>query len=409
MFVYILNQHGKPLMPCTPTKARRLLNSNKAIVIKRAPFTIQLLYGSSGYTQSVNLGVDAGSKHIGLSATTETNVLFEAQVNLRTNIVKLLSTRRAFRCTRRSRKTRYRKARFLNRRKPKGWLAPSIENKIENHLKVVKLVHSFLPIKRTIVEVAQFDIQRIKNPEIQGKEYQEGDQLGFWNVREYVLWRDGHQCQHCKGKSKDVILNVHHIESRKTGGNAPNNLITLCDTCHDLHHKGKITLNVKRGKSLKDVAFMGIMRWTCFNRLKEIYQEVSLTYGYITKNKRIIEGLEKSHRVDARCISSHSMATPMQITYLVKQVRGQNRQLHKATILKGGVRKANKSARYVKGFQLFDKVLFEGIECFVFGRRSSGSFDIRLLDGTKIHAGISFKKLTLVEKATSLLFERKGA
>jgi Restriction endonuclease len=407
MFVYVLNQHGKSLMPCTPAKARKLLNSNKAIVLKKTPFTIQLLYGSSGYTQSVNLGVDAGSKHIGLSATTDTKVLFEAQVDLRTDIVKLLSARRAFRCTRRSRKTRYRKVRFLNRRKPKGWLAPSIKNKIENHLKVVKLVYSILPIKRTIVEVAQFDIQAIKNPGIEGKEYQEGDQMGFWNVREYVFWRDGHQCQHCKGKSKDVILNVHHIESRKTGGNAPNNLVTLCETCHDKYHQGEIELKLKRGQSFRDAAFMGIMRWACFNHLKEIYTDVFLTYGYITKNKRIREGLKKSHMVDARCISDYPRATPMQTTYLVKQVRGQNRQLHKATILKGGVRKANKAPRYVKGFQLFDKVRYEGVECFIFGRRSSGSFDIRLLDGTKIHAGISFKKLTLIEKATSLLFERK--
>ena len=116
-------------MPCSPRKARLLLKQNKAKVIKREPFTIQLLYGSSGYKQPVNLGIDAGSKHIGISATTENNVLFEAEIELRDDIVKLLADRRQYRRSRRNRKTRYRQARFLNRKKPKGWLAPSIQNK----------------------------------------------------------------------------------------------------------------------------------------------------------------------------------------------------------------------------------------------------------------------------------------
>ena len=136
-----------------------------------------------------------------------------------------------------------------------------------------------------------------------------GEQLGFWNVREYVLFRDGYQCQCCKGKSKDKILNVHHIESRKTGGNAPNNLITLCETCHTGYHKGIVELpkTIKRGRKFKDATFMGIMRWAFYNKLKETYQskgiEISLTYGYITKNTRIKLGLPKEHYVDARCIA----------------------------------------------------------------------------------------------------------
>lgn len=109
-------------------------------------------------------------------------------------------------------------------------------------------------ISKVIVETASFDLQKIKNPEIHGMEYQQGDQLGFWNVREYVLCRDHHTCQCCHGKSKDKILNVHHIESRKTGGNAPNNLITLCETCHTGYHQGAVKLpgSIKRGMSFKD-------------------------------------------------------------------------------------------------------------------------------------------------------------
>jgi hypothetical protein len=406
ILVYVINQHGKPLMPCSPRKARLLLKEQKAKVVKRTPFTIQLLYGSSGYKQPVSLGVDAGSKAIGLSATTNKKVLFEAEVEIRNDIVDLLATRREFRRSRRYRKTRYRKARFNNRQKPEGWLAPSVRNKIEAHLKATAMVHRFLPITTTIIEVASFDIQKIKNSDIQGEEYQQGEQLGFWNVREYVLWRDNHQCQGRKG-CKNKILNVHHIETRKTGGNAPNNLITLCKQCHDDYHDGKLKLDLKRGPSFRDAAFMGIMRWAVYNRLRELYPIVRLTYGYITKNTRITNGLEKNHQTDARCISGNPLAQPDDVWYFFKQVRRQNRQLHKANPIKGGIRKTNKAPRYLFGYQLFDKVLYEGQECFIFGRRTSGYFDLRKLDGTKVIASASYKKLRLLERANTFLCERR--
>ena len=407
MFVYVINKHGEALMPCKPRKARMLLKQKKAKVVKRTPFTIQLLHGSSGYKQDISLGVDAGTKHIGLSATTEKKVLFEGEVQLRTDIQKLLATKREFRKARRNRKTRYRMPRFLNRKKDKGWLAPSVQHKVDSHIKLIDRVHDILPIKHITVEVAQFDIQKIKNPHIEGVEYQQGAQLGFWNVREYVLFRDKHTCQRCKGKKKDKILNVHHIESRQTGGDSPSNLITLCKACHHHIHKKGLEHTIKRSeKSLRDTSQMTVMRWFIYNGLKEIYPHAKLTYGYITKNTRTKNNLEKSHMVDARCISGNPLATESDTTYLYKQVRKNNRQLHKATILKGGVRKANKAERFVKGFQLFDKVLFKGQECFIFGRRKTGYFDLRLLDGTIIHRSASFKKLILKEKASSLLIER---
>jgi hypothetical protein len=191
MFVYVLNCHGQPLMPCRPRKARILLKAGKARVVKMVPFTIQLRYGSSGYKQEVSLGIDAGTRHIGVSATTEKAVLFEAEVQPRTEMQELLATRSQFRRARRNRKTRYRPCRFLNRRKPKGWLAPSVRHLVEAHLKTIQLVHHLLPVRRTIIEVAQFDLQKIQHPEIERKAYQEGPQLGFWNVREYVLAQEG--------------------------------------------------------------------------------------------------------------------------------------------------------------------------------------------------------------------------
>ena len=200
--VYVLNADEQPLMPTNRYgKVRHLLEDGKAKVIKRCPFTIQLLYKGTNYKQPISLGIDAGSKHIGVSATTEDKVLYEADVELRNDIVELLSTRRENRRARRNHKTRYRKARFDNRCKGDGWLAPSIREKIDTHLTVIANVHKILPITKITVETAQFDIQKIKNPNIQGVGYQQGEQLDFWNVREYVLFRDNHTCQCCKGKN----------------------------------------------------------------------------------------------------------------------------------------------------------------------------------------------------------------
>ena len=435
--VYVISKNGQPLMPTkNHAKVRILLKNKKAKVVKRCPFTIQLAYDSTNYTQDITLGVDSGSKHIGLSATTKDKVLFESDVVLRNDIVDLLSTRRATtkhkvlfesdvelrndivdllsirrqnRRTRRNHKTRYRKPRFDNRRRKDGWLAPSVQNKVDTHLTVIRKVHEILPVTKIIVEVAAFDIQKIKNPTISGTDYQKGEQLDFWNVREYVLFRDGHTCQCCKGKSKDKILNVHHIESRHTGGNAPNNLITLCETCHTGYHKGTVRLpkTIHRGMSFKDATFMGIMRWASYNKLKEIYPNVRLTYGYVTKNTRIENGLPKDHYIDARCISGNPKAASDGMVYYQKKVRCHNRQIHKNTILKGGIRKRNQAPYEVMGFRLYDKACWKHQNCFIFGRRSTGRMDLRLLDGTKINASVGYKNLRMVEMRKNILIEQR--
>lgn len=406
--VYVLNKDGLPLMPTHKLgKVRHLLKDGKAKVVKRSPFTIQLNYDCGNHTQSITLGADAGSKHIGLSASTKKQELYCSDVELRDDVVELLSTRRRNRRSRRNH-LRYRPARFDNRKKEDSWLAPSIRQKIDSHLKVIEEVHKILPITNIIVEVASFDIQKIKNPDIEGIEYQNGEQLNSYNIREYVLFRDNHTCQCCKGKSKDRVLEVHHIESRKTGGNAPSNLITLCKTCHKKYHKGEIILKQKRGAKYDDASFMGIMRWDLYNKLKETYPNVSITYGYITKSNRIKHGLAKEHYNDAYCISQNFKANPLDTTIYQKKVRCHNRQIHKANFLKSGIKKLNQAPYIVKDFRLFDKVRYQDEDCFIFGRRSSGYFDIRKLDGTIIHRSASYKKLELLEARKSYLKEERS-
>ena len=212
--VYVINKNNQPLMPCSERTARLLLKNKKATMVKKTPFTIQLLHGSSGYKQSVSLGVDAGSKTVGISATTNKKVLYESEVVLRNDISDLLTARRQFRRSRRNRKTRYRKARFNNRRCSEGWLAPSVKHKINTHLNVIANIHKILPVSSITVEVASFDTQLLKAqlegiPLPQSTDYQQGELLD-WNLREYVFFRDNYTCQWCHGKTKGKVLHTHH-------------------------------------------------------------------------------------------------------------------------------------------------------------------------------------------------------
>lgn len=374
--VYVHNCFGLPLMPCTEAKAKHLLKAHKAKVVNLTPFTIRLNFVVDDITQPVTLSVDAGYKTIGLSASNENKVLFEGEVKLREDIIALLEGRRA-------RKTRYRAPRFDNRihSKNRGWLSPSVENRIGTHLSVIAKVCRLVPISR-----------------------QKGEQLGFWNVREYVLWRDGHKCRNCSGKTKDTVLEVHHLVQRKDGGSdRPDNLITLCKTCHDAYHRGEIKFD-KPKKGFKDATFMGVMRKTLVKRLRELYglDMAKVTYGYITKNTRIENDLDKAHYIDARCIASHPKATPTKTIYSLLKHRSHNRQIHKLTILKGGVRKNNQCPRKIFGFRLFDSVQYNREICSVQGRRTSGSFSIRKPNGEKVSEGVSYKQLKLISRSKNI-------
>ena len=214
--VYIIDKEGRPLMPTERHgKVKWMLRRKQAKVVKRSPFTVQLLYKPGTHcTQPVTLGVDAGSKHVGLSASTEEKELFCAEMMLRDDLPQLMTKRQEERRTRRNR-LRYRKPRFDNRKRPKGWLTPTMETKIRSHVNVINDVCLILPVSKIVIETASFDIQRIKDEDIEGKRYQEGDQLGYANVKAYVKARDNFTCWNCGSHEH---LEVHHIVQRKDGG-----------------------------------------------------------------------------------------------------------------------------------------------------------------------------------------------
>ncbi|OQA17136.1 MAG: HNH endonuclease [bacterium ADurb.Bin363] len=397
-FVYVLNQRGKTLMPCSPRKGRKLLREGKAKVISRNPFTLQLTIATGETTQEVILGVDGGYLHIGLSAITEKKELFSGSVMLRKDIVKLNSQRRSYRRSRRSRKTWYRPVRFSNKGKEEGWLAPSLQHKEKSHRSIIEKLEKILPVNEIVIEVASFDIQKIKNPEIEGVDYQEGEQKGFWNEREYVFHRDNHTCQYCQGKSKDPVLETHHLESRQTGSNRPDNLITLCKTCHKKVSQGKITLTVKPSKGYREAGFMTSIRWKLVNSLKEGGRNLKYTYGYITKKKRIEAGLEKSHINDAFVIAGgkgQSRSNP----YSIIQHRRHNRSLQ--TNRKGSKPSVRKK-KYP--YQPGDRVRLERELWTVKGVFNYGEW-ARLKDRNGKIKNVATKKIELVKYGGGFSFE----
>ena len=341
--VYVKSKDGKALMPTSNAKARKLLKQKKAKVVSLRPFVIKLTYKTkTEYTQKLHLGIDSVYSNIGFSVIDAKQEYIAGEVKLLEGMKDRLCAKRSYRRARRNR-LRYRKPRWNNRvkSKKKGWLAPSIRHKLDTHIKFIDYLKSILPIGKITIEVANFDIQKMKNPSISGKEYQEGDMFGFWNVREYVLHRDGHKCQNpnCKYKDKDKkeqILKVHHIIYRSKGGtDRPENLITLCSKCHTPanHKKGKFLydwcMNGKKVRGFKDATFMNIVRRYLVDELKSKYDNVFITYGYITKNHRIKNGIEKSHLNDAFAIAKGTNQTRTKNKFLVIQDRLKNRSLEK--------------------------------------------------------------------------------
>jgi hypothetical protein len=327
--VYIISNTEKPLMPTIRyAKVRILLKTKKAKVVKRKPFIVKLIYDTTNYTQPVTLGVDSGYTYIGYSTVTDKKELIAGEVKLLTNISEHIKERAMYRKQRRSR-LRYRAPRFDNRGRSDDWLAPSIQHKLDSHIRFIDKLKNILPISKIIVEVANFDIQKIKNPTIEGDQYQDGEQKGFFNLREYLFHRDGHKCQNpnCKNKDTNPILEVHHVGFWKGDRtNRPGNLVTLCSKCHiPKNHKEGYFLHGFNPeiKTFREATFMTTVRW----RLKNILN-CEHTYGFDTKSKRIVLKLDKTHYNDAFCITGGNAQLRITPVYF-EQIRRNNRSLEK--------------------------------------------------------------------------------
>ena len=308
--VAVLSKTGIRLMPTSSYRARKLLAKKKAVICGYRPFTIRLTERETGDVQPVELAVDTGYFHVGNSLKTAKHELAAVEIRTLMDEKQRYDDRRQYRRMRRSR-LRYRAMRFDNRRRPEGWLAPSIQGRMEQNLAFLRRVLSVVPVTRIVMEMGQFDTQVLKaveegRPLPEGTDYQQGERYGIATLREAVFTRDNYTCQCCKKTVRDgTILHVHHIVYRSQGGtNRMGNLITVCEKCHTpKNHKpgGKLYKWNPTVKSFKGATFMTAVRWIMYRSVKECFPDVDvrITYGAKTKLQRRALDITKSHVNDA--------------------------------------------------------------------------------------------------------------
>ncbi len=312
--VAVISKNGIRLMPTTSYKARKLLKSKCARVYGYRPFTIQLLDRECGNTQPIEFKMDTGYQHIGVSICTRKRELISEQRDLLPDEVEKHNKRRKYRKTRRNRKMRYRKPRFDNRKGliVKDGFAPSIRNRRDRHIDIFLMYYKVMPITSAVIEMGQFDTQVLKavaegRPLPEGTDYQHGERYGFQTLREAVFTRDGYKCVICERTPfKDkAILHEHHVGFWKGDRtNRMSNLATVCEKCHTpKNHKpgGKLYGLEPKLKSMADATFMTMVRHDMFKKLKGVAPDVEfhMTYGAMTKLKRMDLGIRKSHVNDA--------------------------------------------------------------------------------------------------------------
>jgi len=299
--VFVLNLRGKPLMPCSCRQAKCLLKEKKAKVVKRSPFTLQLLVATGETKQDIVLGMDSGYSNVGISCVTKKQELLRLICVLENGMSKRLEEKAMYRRGRRN-KLWYRKPRFMNRvsTKKKGWLPPSTLRRFETHIRLIESIKKLLPITTVRIEVGNFDIQKINNPEISGKDYQQGSMYEYQNKRNYLMSRENGKCQFCGKDFKGQSSHIHHITPRSKGGtDKTNNLAILHKKCHEELHAKHLEKTLKKNKQFKDATFMNIIQ----HKFQEVL-DCEITFGYETFIKRKELGILKSHSNDAFVIAN---------------------------------------------------------------------------------------------------------
>jgi 5-methylcytosine-specific restriction endonuclease McrA len=454
-FTLVINSNKQPLDPIHPGAARRLLNAGKAAVYRVYPFTIILKSEVNQTSTPIVLKLDPGSKTTGIALLQNDKVIWAAELTHRGATIKAaLLSRRQLRRGRRNRKTRYRQARFLNRTRPKaksaagrvtrpmvlgfplscrtqtggnlpfdapqvehlfktGWLAPSLQHRVDTTITWVNKLIKFAPIGSIVQELVRFDLQQLENPEISGVEYQQGELLGY-EVREYLLNKWDRQCTYCQ--VKDVPLQVEHVVPKARGGsNRISNLCLACDKCN----KKKGTLNIKELLSekpdllrkiqsqlkapLKDAAAVNSTRWALFDRLKLTGLPVSTGSGGLTKFNRTKLSLPKTHWLDAACVGVVETLDVLISQPLLIKCQGHGTRQMCRTDKFGFPNRHVPRHKFVRGFQTGDivkSIVTAGTKIGEYvGRiavRSSGSFNISTRLG--LIQGISHKYCQIIHR-----------
>jgi 5-methylcytosine-specific restriction endonuclease McrA len=412
-FAFVLDTTKRPLDPVHPAKARLLLKEGKAAVFKLSPFTIILKDVSQATVKKLELKIDPGSKTTGIALVQGEKVIWGAELTHRGQSIKAsLESRRSLRRGRRNRHTRYRQARFKNRTRPKGWLAPSLQHRVETTMTWVNKLIRLAPIGSIVQELVRFDLPQMENPEISGVEYQQGELLGY-EVREYLLNKWDRKCAYCGGEN--MPLQVEHIHPKAQGGtNRISNLCLACEKCNlkkgtqliekFLSKKPDILKRIlaQAKRPLKDAAAVNSTRWALFNKLKETGLPVSTGSGGLTKFNRTRLNLAKTHWLDAACVGSvESLEILTSKPLLIKATGHGTRQMCRTDKFGFPSRYVPKF-KFVKGFQTGDivkAIVISGKKIGTYiGRvavRSSGSFNI---SASELVSGISYKYCSIIHK-----------
>lgn len=406
-YVFVLDTNRKPLTPCKPSTARKLLNAKKAKVFRLYPFTIILNKGVVDTPKPLTLKIDPGSKVTGIALLEGARLLWVAELTHRGQTIKMaLDSRRALRRGRRNRHTRYRQARFLNRTRPSGWLAPSLRHRVETSLTWVNKLIRFTPINTVAQELVRFDLQQLENPEIAGVEYQQGELAGY-EVREYLLNKWDRKCAYCG--VENVPLQVEHIQPRaKDGSNRVSNLCLACEKCNIkkgtksieqfLSKKPDVLKKVlaQAKRPFKDAAAVNSTRWALFNRLKETGLEVLTGSGGLTKFNRTRLELPKTHYFDAACVGETPELLVLASQPLNIKATGHGSRQMCRTDKFGFPSRYVPRLKFIQGFQTGDivkAIVTTGKKIGNYtGRvavRSTGSFNISTTNG--LIQGISHK------------------
>ena len=425
--VFVLDSNKQSLSPCSSARARMLLRNGKAAVYRRYPFTIVLKHRIGGTVQPVELKLDPGSKTTGIALVADNQngnvALWCAELHHRgAAIKKALDGRRAIRRNRRSRKTRYRTPRFNNRTRPKGWLPPSLQSRVDNVLTMAKRLQRLAPIKTIAVETVRFDLQKVENPQIRGVEYQQGALTGY-EVREYLLEKWQRCCVYCG--AENVPLQIEHVVPRSRGGsNRISNLTLACHECNE--RKGnrpvqefladrpevlrKILAGLKR--PLNDAAAMNATRYAIGNAVKTLELPVTFWSGGRTKYNRTGQHYPKAHWIDAACVGETGESVrlnPEQAPLAIKATGRGSRQMCRMDKY-GFPRTSAKGARVVKGFRTGDLVTATvptgkkvGTYAGRVAVRTSGSFNVTTTAG--IVQGISYRHCRILHQADGYLYQ----
>lgn len=444
--VFVLDKHKKPLMPCSEKRARQLLEQKRAVIHKMYPFTIRLKDRTreESYLQPLRLKIDPGSKTTGIAVLNEEDVavgkaVFLAEIHHKPGIKDKLDTRRALRRGRRTRKLRYREARFLNRKRGKGWLPPSLTARVNQTMSAVNKLQKSLPITAISTEHIKFDTQLMQNPNISGVEYQQGELFGY-EVKEYLLEKFCRECAYCN--KKDVPLEVEHVVPKNPnkglkGTDRISNLTIACEPCNkhkdnlqpeewlEKLQKSNKEIDKLRAKNLpkvmkmlkqplKDAAMMNATRWALLNRLKETGLPIECGTGARTKYNRTQKNLPKTHYYDACCVANTPESLAIQSSY-VQLWSATGRGTRKmCNVDKYGFPKSHRTRQKKHfGFQTGDMVKanipkgkYEGVYLGRVAVRKNGYFDVKGTDGKRLCQGVSHKYCQLIQRADGWQYEK---